>query len=396
METGKVGRYLWALLIDERPEALNIIPIFILKVLETIRKFTSLLQQIRKSETPSPLQNFKKPPTLDPASSKWKEELNQAKRERLDAKFALDKSEAKNTQLEDRLQELQNLYKTTLTEAQGLKHEKNSFLKKIKELEHSVSEIKTERKDKESLESRLHQLERENKILKYELEKKDKTLEEFSKIKDEHEKLLKNKTLLQKRIDESEKLILFKTEEIDKIREEIKKEALIKKEARKVLKNPVPRVGIFVDVQNIFYASKERYERKLDFQKLLYQTLQGRKLVKAMAYVVITPEINQNNFMNTLETMGYETKTKNLKIRRDGSAKGDWDLGIAIDTISMADKLDVVVLVSGDGDFVDLVRMLKAKNIRVEVASFLHNSSADLIDSADFHFILDEKILLTS
>ncbi|MBI1883690.1 MAG: NYN domain-containing protein [Chlamydiae bacterium] len=233
-------------------------------------------------------------------------------------------------------------------------------------------------------------------MLRYELEKREKSLEEISQLKAQNDHFQKTQIHLEKKLKNLEILLQEKEEDLAHIKEEIKKEALIKKEAKKAVKSPTPRVAIFVDVQNIYYAAKEKYEGKLDFQKLLYETLQGRKLVKAVAYVVITPEIKQTNFISTLESIGYEIKLKNLKIRLDGSAKGDWDLGIAIDTLLLADKMDVAVLVSGDGDFVDLVRMLKAKNIRVEVASFPHNTSGDLIDSVDFHFTLDEKILLPS
>jgi uncharacterized LabA/DUF88 family protein len=230
--------------------------------------------------------------------------------------------------------------------------------------------------------------------MKYELDKKNTEMESILKIKSEYEKHQKLLAQLERRIKDYESQIAHKDEEIYRIKENIKKESVAKKVTKKIFKSSIPRVGIFVDVQNIFYASKEKYESKLDFQKLLHETLQGRRLVKASAYVVKTPEINQENFISLLESIGYEVKIKSLKIRLDGSAKGDWDLGIAIDMISMIEKIDVAVLVSGDGDFVDLVRMLQTKGIRVEVASFLHNTSGDLIDAVDLHFPLDEKILL--
>lgn len=395
--TGHVGKYLWALLVDDRPEAVSLIPIFILKVLETIRRFTNILQELKKKEPLSskvqPFPNVRSGPLVKEAS-KFQEELAQVKKELSASRETIDKLQKKNSQLEERIQDLQEQYKNTLAEAQHLKHDKNLLTKKIKDLEQSLDELKLRHQNLQELQHKIHQYEREIKMMKYELDKKSAEIESMLKIKHEYEKYSKLITQFEKRIEDYELQITYREEEIQRLKENIKKESITKKVAKKVFKSSAPRVGIFVDVQNIYYASKEKYESKLDFQKLLHETLQGRRLVKATAYVVKTPEINQENFISLLESIGYEVKVKSLKIRLDGSAKGDWDLGIAIDMISMIDKLDVAVLVSGDGDFVDLVRMLQTKSIRVEVASFLHNTAGDLIDAVDLHFPLDEKILL--
>jgi uncharacterized LabA/DUF88 family protein/predicted nucleic acid-binding Zn-ribbon protein len=395
--TGQVGKYLWALLVDDRAETMNLIPIFILKVLETIRRFTNILQELKKKE---PLQSkVQLPPSPRPAAlskdvMKFQEELTQVRKELSSSRETIEKLQKKNAQLEDRIQDLQEQYKTTLAEAQHLKHDKNLLTKKIKDLEMDLQSLELRHQNLQELQHKTHQYEREIKMMKYELDKKNTEMESILKIKSEYEKHQKLLAQLERRIKDYESQIAHKDEEIYRIKENIKKESVAKKVTKKIFKSSIPRVGIFVDVQNIFYASKEKYESKLDFQKLLHETLQGRRLVKASAYVVKTPEINQENFISLLESIGYEVKIKSLKIRLDGSAKGDWDLGIAIDMISMIEKIDVAVLVSGDGDFVDLVRMLQTKGIRVEVASFLHNTSGDLIDAVDLHFPLDEKILL--
>ena len=396
--TGKVGKYLWALLVDERPEIINIIPIFILKVLETIRKFTNILQQMKKpgGSMPKPgMPAFPKAPPLDPFSQKAREELNTAKREAAEFKESNEKLKDKNGQLEERIADLQNQFKTALSEVQQMKHEKNIHVKKMKELESALEEFKSVQHSADDLRHKIHQFERENKMLQYEMEKKTQEIEALQNSKHTLDKEYKSLVLLENKLKETEEKLAQKEAELLQIKENLKKEALARKTNKKVFKSSVPRVGIFVDVQNIYYAAREKYESKLDFQKLLYESLQGRRLVKAAAYVVKTREINQESFINTLESIGYEVKARNLKIRSDGSAKGDWDLGIAIDTISLSDRLDVVVLVSGDGDFVDLVKMLQTKNIRVEVASFLHNTSPDLIDAVDMHYVLDEKVLLS-
>jgi uncharacterized LabA/DUF88 family protein len=138
------------------------------------------------------------------------------------------------------------------------------------------------------------------------------------------------------------------------------------------------RVAVLVDVQNMFYSAKHQYRAKLNFAKLLDGAVQGRQLIRAIAYIVQTPDIDQTNFINMLQQTGYEVKSKRLRLRPDGTAKGDWDMGMAIDAISLADRLDALVLVSGDGDFVDLVNMLKGRGVRVEVLSFPYSTAEEL------------------
>lgn len=153
------------------------------------------------------------------------------------------------------------------------------------------------------------------------------------------------------------------------------------------------RVGIFVDVQNIFYAAKP-FNARLDFEKLLELSVGKRRLIRAIAYVVQSPDVDQSNFISMLQQKNYEVKRKDLRQRSDGSAKGDWDMGMAIDIMRFVDKLDVVVLVSGDGDFVPLVDLVKTLGPRVEVISFTYNTARDLINSADKHIPIEEALLL--
>jgi hypothetical protein len=129
------------------------------------------------------------------------------------------------------------------------------------------------------------------------------------------------------------------------------------------------RVGVFVDVQNMFYAAKHLYNSKLNFARLLDYISRDRPLVRAIAYVVQTPEIDQSNFLAMLRSNSYEIRSKDLKQRPmvRPRATGTWvGFGCAGD----GDRLDVVAIVSGDGDFVDLVNFLKARGVRVEVYSF--------------------------
>jgi uncharacterized LabA/DUF88 family protein len=160
---------------------------------------------------------------------------------------------------------------------------------------------------------------------------------------------------------------------------------------------PMPfeqRVAVFIDVQNMFYAAKHLYGSKLNFTRLLDYIAKGRPLNRAIAYIVRTPEIDQSNFLTMLRSNGYETRVKDLKQRPDGTAKGDWDMGMALDAIAISDKVDVVALVTGDGDFVELVSVLKARGIRVEVYSFPYSTAEELRHSATEFFQMGPEVVL--
>jgi uncharacterized LabA/DUF88 family protein len=130
------------------------------------------------------------------------------------------------------------------------------------------------------------------------------------------------------------------------------------------------------------------------FDKLLKISVGSRRLIRAIAYVVQSPDVDQSSFISMLQQKSYEVRRKDLRQRSDGSAKGDWDMGMAIDVMRFVNTLDVVVLVSGDGDFVSLVNLVKTIGPRVEVVSFLHNTARDLINSADKHIPIENELLL--
>ena len=155
-----------------------------------------------------------------------------------------------------------------------------------------------------------------------------------------------------------------------------------------------PRVGVFVDVQNMFYAAKDRYGRRVDYIKLLDLIVGPRYLMGAYAYVVQIPEIDQAPFLSLLQHNGYTIKSKDLRLRGDGSAKGDWDVGIAVDVVSMLSSLDVVILASGDGDFCPLAELIKQQSKRVEVVAFEHNTSMDLQQIADQFYPIGDELLI--
>src|SRR3989344_9294164 len=123
--------------------------------------------------------------------------------------------------------------------------------------------------------------------------------------------------------------------------------------------NREQRVGIFVDVQNMYYSAKNAYGAKVNFASILKEGARGRELVRAIAYVIKADIKEEKNFFDALEKIGYEVKAKDLQVFIGGAKKGDWDVGIAMDAIGLAHRLDVICLVSGDGDYVPLVQHLQ-------------------------------------
>ncbi|HEY3323500.1 MAG TPA: NYN domain-containing protein [Planctomycetota bacterium] len=156
------------------------------------------------------------------------------------------------------------------------------------------------------------------------------------------------------------------------------------------------RLGIFVDVQNMFYSAKLLHQSKVDYGRLLREITGTRHLVRAIAYIVQKPDVNQAGFHEALSRFGYELKIKELKIRPDPdgrsgtTAKGSWEIGMTIDALMMAPKLDTVTLVTGDGDYVPLVECLKLHGCRVEVVSFERSTAGELIKAADQYVPIQE------
>jgi uncharacterized LabA/DUF88 family protein len=150
-----------------------------------------------------------------------------------------------------------------------------------------------------------------------------------------------------------------------------------------MIKHKEQRVGVFVDVQNLYYSAKNLFQAKVNFGKVLEEAVAGRKLVRAVAYVIKAPNSLEDNFFQALDTMGYEIKSKDLQVYAGGNKKGDWDVGLVIDAIRMSRNLDVVILVSGDGDYVPAVEYLQNNGVMVEAVAFQETTSSKLIDKVD-------------
>jgi len=151
-----------------------------------------------------------------------------------------------------------------------------------------------------------------------------------------------------------------------------------------VIKHKEQRVGIFIDAQNMYHSAKNLYQAKLNFKEVLKTAVAGRKLIRAMAYVIKTESGEERAFFEALTRIGIETRTKDLQIFPGGMKKGDWDVGITVDAISQGQKLDVIVLITGDGDFVHLVEYLQLNyGCQVEVIAFGKSASAKLKERAN-------------
>jgi uncharacterized LabA/DUF88 family protein len=159
-----------------------------------------------------------------------------------------------------------------------------------------------------------------------------------------------------------------------------------------IIKHKEQRVGVFIDTQNIYHSAKNLYHSKVNFGQIVKDTVGDRSLIRAMAYVITTEAGDEKAFFEALTKMGIETKTKDLQIFGSGAKKADWDVGMAIDAVKMAPKLDSVILVTGDGDFVPLVEYLQVnEGCQVEVVSFGKSSSSKLREVVDDFFDLDEN-----
>ena len=160
-----------------------------------------------------------------------------------------------------------------------------------------------------------------------------------------------------------------------------------------VIKHSDQRVGIFIDTQNFYHSAKNLFnDARVNFGAILRDAVAGRKLIRAMAYVISTKTGEEQGFFDALEKIGIETRIKELQEFYGGAKKADWDIGLAVDAITLAPKLDAIIICSGDGDFVPLVEYLRLHSgIQVEVIAFGQSASGKLKEAADDFFDLSEN-----
>ncbi|MFH1346674.1 MAG: NYN domain-containing protein [Spirochaetota bacterium] len=153
------------------------------------------------------------------------------------------------------------------------------------------------------------------------------------------------------------------------------------------------RVGIFIDIQNLYHSAKNLYSARVNYRELLKELIAGRSLIRSMGYVVKSETaLGEGSFFEALEKNGIELRVKDLQIFPGGMKKADWDVGMAVDAIRMATSIDVIILVTGDGDFIPLVEYLKwGLGKEVEVAAFGRSASAKLKEVADSFIDIEKK-----
>lgn len=165
-----------------------------------------------------------------------------------------------------------------------------------------------------------------------------------------------------------------------------------------VIRNKSQRVGIFIDIQNLYHSSKNLYRARVNYRELIKELTAGRQLIRTIGYVVKTETTEgEAAFFDALTKSGVELRMKDIQIFPDGTKKADWDVGMAVDAIRMADFLDVIIIVTGDGDYIPLVEYLKwGRGRLVEVAAFGRNTSSKLKEAADSFIDLEDipKVIL--
>jgi uncharacterized LabA/DUF88 family protein len=345
-------------------------------------------------------------------------EIEQLEQQLADSKAELADSKAEYLSLEQKHSRLDQQRAFLLEENKGLKNKAETHHgneKRLKELEQENSALREQVAQHAENTAALQQLANEREVLLVEKERLTEQLKEYEQIKSAkenfttdlklveeaiykgHQGLEDFQTSLSSHFDALENCHQAARGALNQIRQTLAyldTQQLTEGEDAYPMTAEQPRVGVFVDVQNMFYAAKDRYGGRVDYIKLLDLIVGPRYLMGAYAYIVQIPEIDQAPFLSLLEHNGYTIKSKDLRLRGDGSAKGDWDVGIAVDVVSMLGSLDVVILASGDGDFCPLAELIKQQNKRVEVVAFEHNTSMDLQQIADQFYPIGDELLI--
>ena len=384
VDEGRIGRLLFALACDARPDVYGLID----RLSEDLLMMEGKEEALEEDESGD--RRSRDGGVGDPRLS----ELDKEKEELAHAQKRLDELMYERKVLQGRIKEMQHDMNASHKANKTLAEEKEALQRRLDKL--SSQEVR------EDLASAVHQLTRESRKTQHDLEGflsngtgqgPTPFLEAVGESIEQVKGLLNNMAL---RREEEQAELKQRFDDLGREMHTLRVEAKrLQEPGVRAVKSygETARVGVFVDVQNVFYAARQ-FNARVDFEKLLEATVGKRRLIKAIAYVIQSPEVDQTSFVSMLQQKSYEVKRKDLRLRSDGSAKGDWDMGMAIDIIGLADKLDVVVIVSGDGDFVALAHLIKTMGPKVEVFSFVHNTARDLIQAADSYYPIEEGLLL--
>ncbi|WP_436934254.1 NYN domain-containing protein [Halovenus marina] len=148
-------------------------------------------------------------------------------------------------------------------------------------------------------------------------------------------------------------------------------------------RHPDQRVAVLVDSQNLYHSAQSLFTQNIDYASLLEHAVDGRQLTRAIAYVIRAEAPEEESFFDALVDIGFETRIKDIKTFPDGSKKADWDVGMSLDAVTLANHVDSIVLCTGDGDFARLCSHLKHEGVKVETISFGESTADELVDAAD-------------
>ena len=155
--------------------------------------------------------------------------------------------------------------------------------------------------------------------------------------------------------------------------------------------HPAQRVGVLADAQNLYHTAQSLHSRNVDYATLLEKAVRGRQLVRAISYVIRTDSEEEERFFEALTEIGFETKMKPIRTYADGSKKADWDVGMSLDAVTLADHVDTMILCTGDGDFTRLCSHLRHEGVRVEVMAFRQSTADELVEAADTFLDMSER-----
>jgi uncharacterized LabA/DUF88 family protein len=158
------------------------------------------------------------------------------------------------------------------------------------------------------------------------------------------------------------------------------------------------RVAVLIDTQNMYHSAKHIHGARLAFEKAVDTVVGGRQVVRVFAYVARSKTGEEQAFFDALTSAGIELRVKDVQEFSSGEKKADWDVGMAVDAVRLADKVDAIVLMTGDGDFVPLVQYLQGRGVLVEVAAFAESTNSQLRQVTDkfFDFSTDGQDFLIS
>ncbi|MGA1875064.1 MAG: NYN domain-containing protein [bacterium] len=303
----------------------------------------------------------------------------------------------KNKYLYRENKRLKNSLEKVIGERNNQKRETNNLIQKNVRLERKIKVAFGKLK-------KYQQMENENKQMVDEIAGYKRKIQELNQLQEEKNQLSVKYEEVKKQISHMVEMVLTdRYEWISRLKTLIRETPVDYQEIERRLRVTTrtrhrvgrhARVALFVDVQNMFYSAKNLYNGRLDYEKFLEVTIGGRVLVQATAYIVQTPEINQTKFISLLRSIGYVVRTMDLKTGTGGFAKGNWDVGMAIDILSMIDKIDILIIASGDGDFVPIVKLFQKRGVRVEIFSFAYNTAIDLKEIADRFYPVTEELLI--